>query len=127
MSDAARSFKETAVRFLHLVIAGRIEEAYEKYVDMSGKHHNPYFPAGFPALKQAMIENHAQFPDKRIDIKHVIAEGDLVSAHSRVVLGPGEKDIAVVHVFRFRGEKIVELWDIGQPVPGDSPNRDGAF
>jgi len=25
------------------------------------------------------------------------------------------------------GDKILELWDLGQPVPADSPNRDGMF
>jgi len=61
------------VDFLRLVVAGRIDEAYRKHVDMGGKHHNPFFAAGMPALRQAMIDNHAQYPDKRIDIKRVIA------------------------------------------------------
>ena len=127
MADDARSQKEIAVQFLELVVAGRIDEAYERFVDMAGKHHNPYFPAGFPALKLAMIENHARFPDKRIAIKHIVAEGDMVAAHSQVVLNPGDKNIAVVHLFRVQGERIVELWDIGQPIEPDSPNRDGMF
>ena len=127
MADDARSQKEIAVQFLELVVAGRIDEAYERFVDMAGKHHNPYFPAGFPALKLAMIENHARFLDKRIAIKHIVAEGDMVAAHSHVVLNPGDKNIAVVHLFRVQGERIVELWDIGQPIEPDSPNRDGMF
>ncbi len=36
----------------------RIDEAYEKHVNLIGKHHNAHFPAGFPELKMAMIENH---------------------------------------------------------------------
>ena len=56
--------KQAAVQFLQLVVAGQIDEAYRRYVDLSGKHHNPFFPAGFPALKKAMIENHVQFPNK---------------------------------------------------------------
>jgi len=34
---------------------------------------------------------------------------------------------AAVHVFRFHSDKIVEMWDCGQPVPVDSPNKDGVF
>jgi len=30
-----------------------------------------------------------------------------------------------VHIFRFEGERIAELWDLGQPVPDGSPNEDG--
>jgi predicted SnoaL-like aldol condensation-catalyzing enzyme len=31
----------------------------------------------------------------------------------------------LVHIFRFDGGLIAELWDIGQPVPEDSPNERG--
>lgn len=46
-----RSHKQTATDFLKLVVAGQIGEAYRKYVDMQRKHHNPFFPAGSPALQ----------------------------------------------------------------------------
>lgn len=119
--------KQAAVQFLQLVVAGRIDEAYQQHVDMQGKHHNPFFPAGFPALQKAMIENHGQFPNKRLIVKHVLVDGDLVAVHSHIVPRQGEKGMAVVHLFRFHGNKIVEMWDCGQPLPTDSPNKDGAF
>ncbi len=119
--------KQAAVQFLQLVVAGQIDEAYRRYVDLRGKHHNPFFPAGFPALKKAMIENHAQFPNKHLRVKNVLGDGDLVAVHSHIVLRPGETGISAVHLFRFDGRKIVEMWDCGQPVPADSPNKDGTF
>ncbi len=125
--NALGGHKQAAVQFLELVETGRIDEAYQKYVALDGKHHNPFFPAGFPALQKAMIENHAQFPNKQLTVKNVLADGDLVAVHSHIVLRPGETGIVVVHLFRFHGDKIVELWDCGQPVPADSPNKDGVF
>lgn len=119
--------KGSAVDFLQLIVTGEIDEAYQKYVDMQGKHHNVYFLSGFPTLKQAMIENHAQFPHKKILVKHVLVDGDLVAVHSNIVLKAGEPGMATVHIFRFMGDKIVEMWDIDQPVPADSPNQSGAF
>jgi predicted SnoaL-like aldol condensation-catalyzing enzyme len=121
--------KQAAVEFLQLVVAGRIDEAYQKHVDPGGKHHNPFFPAGFPALKKAMLENHVKFPNKQLVVKNVLGDGDLVAVHSHIMLRSGEPGpgIAAVHVFRFHGDKIVEMWDVGQPVPADSPNKDGAF
>jgi predicted SnoaL-like aldol condensation-catalyzing enzyme len=119
--------KQAAVQFLQLIVAGRIDEAYDKNVDLRGKHHNPFFPAGFPALKKAMIENHVQFPGKQLIVKNVLGDGDLVAVHSHIVLRPGESGIAAVHLFRFQGDMIVEMWDCVQPVPADSPNKDGAF
>ncbi len=128
MKNDSRLRKDLAVQFLKLVVAGRVDEAYQRYIDMAGIHHNPHFPAGFQALKQAMIDNHIQFPDKRIIVKHALAEGDMVAVHSQVVLDHGvDKKIAVVHLFRFQGDRVVELWDIGQPMLPDSPNLDGMF
>ena len=119
--------KQAAVEFLQLVVAGRIDEAYQKHVDLQGKHHNPFYPAGFPALKQAMLENHVNFPSKQLIVKNVLGDGDMVAVHSHIVLRPGEPGIAVVHLFRFLCDRIVEMWDYGKPVPTDSPNKDGAF
>ena len=119
--------KQAAVDFMRLGAAGRVDEAYQKYVDMRGKHHSPYFVAGFAALKKAMIDNHNQFSNKQLVVKHVLGDGDLVAVHSHVVLTPGDKGIATLHLFRFRENKIVELWDFGQPVSADSPNQDGIF
>src|SRR3989344_8551247 len=113
--------------FLRMVIARDIDAAYEKYVNMSGKHHNVYFPAGFAALREAMKQNHAQFPDTKLTFKHLIAEGDLVVTHSRVQHKPGDIGVAVVHLFRIANGKIVEMWDCGMEIPRDCPNGDGAF
>jgi predicted SnoaL-like aldol condensation-catalyzing enzyme len=125
--NSVHSRRQAAVEFLQLVVAGKIEEAYRKYIVTNGKHHNPFFPAGFPALQKAMEENHAQFPNKKFTVKNLIGDGDLVAVHSHLVTNPGEDGMAVVHIFRFQDEKIVEMWDCGQPIPKNSPNKDGPF
>lgn len=122
-----RAQKMAAVQFLEQVVKGNIDEAYRKFVDMHGKHHNHFFPAGFPSLLKAMKDNHAQFPAKRIAVKNVLADGGLVAVHSELVLATGGDRMTVVHLFRFNGDKIVEMWDCGQQIPADSPNSDGAF
>ncbi len=122
-----QSRKLAAVQFLQMAVAGKIEEAYQKYVDMQGKHHNPFFPGGFPALKKAQLDDYNQSPDKQITVVHVVGDGDIVAVHSHIVMNPGAKDFATVHIFRFEGEKVVEMWDFGQPAPADSPNQDGMF
>ena len=123
MSD----YKQVAVDFLQKVVAGDIEKAYEKYVNMGGKHHNSFCPAGFEGLKKGMIENDAQFPNKKFTVKHVLGDGDLVSVHSHLVLKPGELELSTNHILRFEGDRIVEFWDCAQPMPKDSPNKDGMF
>jgi predicted SnoaL-like aldol condensation-catalyzing enzyme len=129
MSDVNNTHarKQAAVQFLQLVVIGRTDEAYEKYVDMQGKHHNLFFPPGFLELRKAMIENHVQFPNKQLTIKNVLGDGDLVAVHSHILLRPGETGISAVHLFRFLEYRIVEMWDCNQPIPANSPNKDGAF
>ncbi len=127
MPETSTPRKQAAAQFLKLVVAGQIDEAYRKYVDMNGRHHNPFFEAGFPALQKAMEDNHAQLPNKQINVKHALEDGEFVSVHSQLVLAPGKDVMSVVHLFRFRGSKVVEMWDCGQTVPANSPNKDGAF
>jgi predicted SnoaL-like aldol condensation-catalyzing enzyme len=117
--------KESAVHFLQLVLAGKIDEAYQEHVNMSGKHHNLFIPAGFPSLQKAMKEHEVQFPHKKMTMKHVLGDGDLVAVHSHLIVEPQKTELIVVHLFRFEGGKIVEMWDRGQIVPADSPNQDG--
>lgn len=119
--------KDIAVQFLKLAAAGKVDEAYDRFVDMSGKHHNVYFPAGFAALKQAMKDAHAAEPNKEFTPKNVLCDGDLVAVHSRLVRAKGGPDISVVHILRIANGKIVEMWDTGMEIPKDCPNKDGAF
>ena len=76
---------------------------------------------------KAMEENARDNPGKALDVKRAIAEGDLVAVHSHVRLRADQPGAAVVHIFRFEEGRIVELWDVGQGVPEDSPNQFGMF
>jgi predicted SnoaL-like aldol condensation-catalyzing enzyme len=90
--------KTIAVEFLEMVIVGTIDEAYEKHVDMQGKHHNAFTPAGLPALRDGMKEAHVKFPNKQFAIQHVIGDEELVAVHSRLMLELGKDPMAVVHL-----------------------------
>jgi predicted SnoaL-like aldol condensation-catalyzing enzyme len=74
-----------------------------------------------------MEQNARQNPEKVLDVKRAIAEGDWVVVHSHVKQNPGDPGAAVVHIFRFENGRIVELWDVGQPLPETSPNQYGMF
>jgi predicted SnoaL-like aldol condensation-catalyzing enzyme len=118
--------KEIAISFLKNAATGKLDEAYS-LVSPNFRHHNAYFKGDAESLKAGMAEAAQKFPNTEIEIQRAIAEGDLVSVHSRVQHGPEAAPIAVVHIFRFEGDKIAELWDVGMEVPKDSPNENGAF
>lgn len=117
--------KDKAIEFLQMVVKGYIDEAYKKFVNSKGKHHNIYFEEGFDALKQAMKENHKQFPNKQFDIILSIAENDLVSVLTKV--GIDGKQYSISHFFKFNDGKIVEMWDNAQEITDSMINKDGAF
>ncbi len=119
--------KDIATSFLHLASSGRVREAYDKCVSPNFRHHNAYFKGDRESLLAAMEENAVTNPNKFLKVHHIFADGNFVAVHSRVQLEKDGSDIAVVHIFRFEGDHIAELWDIGQQVPKDSPNENGAF
>jgi len=119
--------RDMAISFLNLVASGNVREAYEKHVGPSFRHHNPYFKGDAESLMKGMEENAAKFPNKIFEVQRSLEDGDLVAVYSHVRLKPEERGLALVHIFRFRNDRIVELWDLGQPVPEDSPNENGMF
>ena len=113
--------------FLRLAASGNVQEAYSRVVGTGVRHHNPYFPGDAESLKAAMRENAEKNPGKIFEIQRAIQEGDLVAVHSRVRQHADDPGGAVVHIFRFEGSKIMELWDVGQAQPEQSVNEHGMF
>ena len=119
--------KEAAMDFLRLVASGKVGEAYRKYVGPELRHHNAFFKSGAESLRAAMEENAAQNPNKVLEIHRALEDGDLVAVHSHIRQHLDDRGAAVVHIFRFEGDRIAELWDVGQAVPESSPNELGMF
>ena len=119
--------KVVAITFLELASSGKVQEAYSKYVGPNFRHHNPFFEGSAEALRTGMEENARQNPNKVLKVQRAIAEGPFVAVHSHVKQNPDDRGGAVVHLFRFENGRIVELWDIGQPIPEKSPNSYGMF
>jgi predicted SnoaL-like aldol condensation-catalyzing enzyme len=120
------STKENAVSFLKLAASGNVQEAYARFVASNFIHHNQYFKGDRESLMRAMEEARKASPNKSIEVKQVFEDGNYVITHSLVTRANSEDmTIAVVHIFRFENDKVVELWDLGQPVQKDSPNENG--
>jgi predicted SnoaL-like aldol condensation-catalyzing enzyme len=119
--------KEIAISFLRLAAAGQVDEAYEKYVSPNFFHHNPYFKGDRETLRLAMKEAAVQSPNKSYEVRRVLEDGDLVAVHARLVIARDSKEMAVVHILRFDGNKIVEEWEAVGAIPASSPNENGAF
>jgi predicted SnoaL-like aldol condensation-catalyzing enzyme len=119
--------QEIAVEFLKMAAGKNVRVAYEKYVASHFRHHNQHFKGDAQSLMFGMEVNSIRNPDKKLEIKKVLADGDSVAIFSHVKLKPSDLGVALVHIFRFEGNQIAELWDIGQPLIENSPNENGMF
>jgi predicted SnoaL-like aldol condensation-catalyzing enzyme len=119
--------KTRAIDFLRLASAGDVARAFDQHVTAGFRHHNPSFAGDGASLMRAMADNARENPHKTCEPLRAIAEGEFVCVHSRVRLERGARPVSVVHLFRFEGDRIAELWDVGQPEPEHMPNGNGMF
>lgn len=119
--------KYIAQEFLKLAANGHSHEAFRLYVGKNFKHHNAYFKGDAETLMLAMDESSRKNPYKTLKIHHALRDGDMVAVHSHVKQNSTDLGAAVVHIFKFESDKIVELWDLGQPIPTEIKNENGMF
>jgi len=124
MSSSNR--KQIAISFLQDAATGKVDAAYSK-VTSNFRHHNPHFPGDTESLKAGMAEAHKKFPNTTLVVKHVLEDGELVAVHSHVQHAANTLPIAAVHMFRFEGDEIAELWDVAMEGVQDSPNENRMF
>ena len=127
MTTTDLALKYHALDFLKLAAAGDVDEAFERHVGSGFLHHNPAFRGDAAALKEAMLANARENPDKRLEVQRALQDGCEVVVFSRVRQHPDDRGAAVVHLFRFENGLIAELWDVGQAVPEASVNENGMF
>lgn len=130
-AEEIRTPKQTVTEFFDLAfVQGKLAEAARKYVSSETYiQHNPNAPDG----REPLIKGLAPFLSKikyKAEIKRIIAEDDLVVVHSHGTYesdDPNFRGEASVDIFRVENGKIVEHWDVIQPVPQKSKNSNTMF
>jgi predicted SnoaL-like aldol condensation-catalyzing enzyme len=79
------------------------------------------------ALKAFLDRVRRESPEARQIIHRSFVEDDHVIVHLHVMRWPDDPGLAVVDILRVRGCRIVEHWDVVQPVPDKSANTNGMF
>ena len=126
-TDAVTDAKGVVLDFFDLAFVQReAAQAAERYLGKTYTQHNPTAPDGpevFPTLIAGLF---TQAPEASFHLKRVIAD-DHVVLHYNLQMFPGDLGQAVVDIFRVEDGRIVEHWDVMQPVPADSNNDNGMF
>lgn len=114
--------KDLISDYFDTVWNGHQLDRLERFVADELAQHNPNLPDGRVPLEEFLRGFFAQMPDARFVPHRIIAEGDLVVAHSLFTPAPGATGMAVVDIFRVVDGRIVEHWDVKEEVPSQTAN-----
>jgi predicted SnoaL-like aldol condensation-catalyzing enzyme len=107
--------KALVENFFRDVLGARSIEAAAKYLRPDYIQHNPGIPGGLAGFQDFFRPRFAQASTTvRLEILHVVAEGDLVNIHVRwfgTNTAGKPVDITEFDLFRIEGGLIAEHWD----------------
>ena len=120
--------KEVVTKFMNQFYTDKqVRAAFETWVDPGYIQHNPLAPTGRAAAIAFLEPFFRDHPEASYSIKRIIADGDLVAVHSHGKFTAAERGLAIVDILRVEKCKVVEHWDVLQPVPEKSANTNGMF
>ncbi|NNE96811.1 MAG: SnoaL-like domain-containing protein [Acidimicrobiales bacterium] len=128
MTDhAAQRRKDDVVAFYDLMFnQNQPAEAIERYAGAEYRQHNPHVGDGKQAFIDYFERMAAEYPDKRVEFKRVLADGDFVVLHCHQIWP--DEEYAGIDIFRLDDDgKIVEHWDTLQVIAEQSANDNGMF
>src|SRR5438105_14369267 len=103
---------------------GQVEDACRFYAGTSYRQQKALIEDSMEGLRKIVT----WLTNARCEIKRVFADGDYVILHSHWHgLSDNPRGEAVVDIFRLEGGKVLEHWDVIQPIPETSANTNTMF
>jgi len=120
--------KKVVLQLYEAAINQKDFDAASKFLGPRYIQHNPRAADGPEGLKAFLAYLREKFPDYHSEIKRVFADGDYVILHSHWHgLSDNPRGEAVVDIFRLEDGKVLEHWDVIQPIPETSANGNTMF
>ena len=122
------SAREVVDQFIDLFYNRKeVRLAFETWVHEDYIQHKPTLPNGREPVIRFLENLLERFPARTFTIHRVIADDDLVAVHYHSQAGAGDPGFAVIDIFRVENCRMVEHWDVVQPVPEQSKNDNTMF
>jgi predicted SnoaL-like aldol condensation-catalyzing enzyme len=120
--DRTERNRAIVTEFAHVFYAERnVRAAFERYVVPDYIQHNPGIPDGRePAI--AALEPKFSAPQASFEIKRILVDGDMAMIHLHGRPSPDNPGGAVADIYRLKDGKIVEHWDVLQPIQTQTVN-----
>ncbi|MBR0897943.1 nuclear transport factor 2 family protein [Bradyrhizobium tropiciagri] len=97
------------------------------YVGNRYVQHNPGAADGPEGFRKFISFLREKFPNSHSEIKRSFVDGDYVILHVHAVREPGTRGNAIIDIFKLEDGKIVEHWDVVQPIPENPANNNTMF
>ena len=119
--------KATVVAFYDAAINEKDFEKASAYIGNRYVQHNPLAADGPEGLKAFLEWAKVNASGFKVEFKRVLADGDFVVVHAHATSGPEDRGSAVMDIFRLEDGKVVEHWDVIQPIPETAMNDNTMF
>jgi predicted SnoaL-like aldol condensation-catalyzing enzyme len=121
--------KQVAIEFYNAALNEKNWDKARSFIGNRYVQHNPGAVDGPEGLRQHIEFLKREWPRNHGEIKQVLADGDLVALHVHSRRSPELRGNAIVDIFRIENGKVVEHWDVVQPIPdpGKALNGNSMF
>ncbi|PZN34981.1 MAG: polyketide cyclase [Proteobacteria bacterium] len=120
--------KQLVIDMWHTIFTEkRVREGFERYISANYIQHNPLADDGPHSAMEFLSTWFETHPQAIVEVKRVIAEGDLVVIHHHMRTSPEDRGSAAVDIFRVENGQVVEHWDVVQRMPETSANPHPMF
>lgn len=128
-----RADREASIKvlqdYLTEVGAGNVRAAIERWFSRDYRQHSPTIADGAEGAIAYLEREFGRGPEAmpRAGPARIVAEGDYVLFHRLVTYAGSDRPSSNIDIFRVTNGKISEHWDVKQPVPDTSANKNGMW